>query len=177
MTPADVHQHLRCMRQSLPAQQSIVALAEQLTESPQATGDLGYAVSEITNSPGKDADGDDLMLSATCQPQFTQSLPLFVRQSHFEPHILPPTLPMYLQVSNAIREKIHSRSHTLLHLPRTLANGRSHQGGGLVLLGYNYTVAAAIPSVCEWVGTTTGGWSASAGSGSSTVAGRRAVFG
>ncbi|KAH7917209.1 hypothetical protein BV22DRAFT_1135596 [Leucogyrophana mollusca] len=72
--------------------------------SLRATGDPGYAVPDITNSPGKDADGDDIMLSAMCQSQFTQSLLLFARQSRFEPHVLPPALPM------------------LLHLPQTLAN-------------------------------------------------------
>ncbi|KAG1730390.1 kinase-like domain-containing protein [Suillus paluster] len=50
-----------------------------LTESLRANGDMNYAMPDITSSAGtrKDADGDEIMHSATHQSQFTQSLLLF----------------------------------------------------------------------------------------------------
>ncbi|KAH7906290.1 kinase-like domain-containing protein [Hygrophoropsis aurantiaca] len=75
MTLANVYHHPWCMRPSQLAQQGVVALAEQLTESLRAAGDLGYANPDITDAPKQDADGDTIMLSY--QSQFTQSLLLF----------------------------------------------------------------------------------------------------
>ncbi|KAH7923747.1 hypothetical protein BV22DRAFT_561589 [Leucogyrophana mollusca] len=120
MTLADVYQHPWCMRQSQLAQQGVVALAEQLTESLRATGDLGYAVPEITDSPGKDADGDDVMLSATCQSQFTQSLLLF-SQTQSGRRYTPALTRFYTSLGPSLMFEIIKES--------------------LVSLGYKYKVA------------------------------------
>ncbi|EGO19687.1 hypothetical protein SERLADRAFT_453634 [Serpula lacrymans var. lacrymans S7.9] len=78
MTLPDVYQHPWCTRPSQLAQRGVIALAEELTQNLRVSGDLGYAIPESANPRGnQDADGDEMMLSATYQSQFTQSLLLF----------------------------------------------------------------------------------------------------
>jgi serine/threonine-protein kinase Chk1 len=94
----EVLAHPWCIRPSQIAKQGAVALADHLTESLRANGDLSYAMPDITSSmyvpplniairiiftfvcsgARTDKDGDDIMLSAGHQSQFTQSLLLFV---------------------------------------------------------------------------------------------------
>jgi serine/threonine-protein kinase Chk1 len=107
MTLAEVFAHPWCTRPSQIAKQGVVALADHLTESLRANGDLDYAMPDIAISAQvlrviimrliftficsetrKDNDGDEIMLSATHQSQFTQSLLLFVRLPRA--HILVP---------------------------------------------------------------------------------------
>lgn len=79
MTLAEVFAHPWCIKPSQIAEQGVVALADHLTESLRANGDLKYAMPDIAISveTRKDQDGDEIMLSATHQSQFTQSLLLF----------------------------------------------------------------------------------------------------
>lgn len=79
MTLAEVFAHPWCTRPSQIAKQGVVALADHLTESLRANGDLNYAMPDLAISaePNKDKDADEIMLSATHQSQFTQSLLLF----------------------------------------------------------------------------------------------------
>ena len=93
----EVFAHPWCTRPSQIAKQGAVALADHLTESLRANGDLGYAMPDITSSEyalrvitislifificsgtNKDKDGDEFMHSSTHQSQFTQTLLLFV---------------------------------------------------------------------------------------------------
>jgi serine/threonine-protein kinase Chk1 len=93
----EVFSHPWFMRPSQIAKQGAVALADHLTESLRANGDLNYVMPDITSSAyafwaitirliftfvcsgtRKDQDGDDIMFSASHQSQFTQSLLLFV---------------------------------------------------------------------------------------------------
>lgn len=97
LTLAEVFAHPWCTRPSQIAKQGVVALADHLTESLRVNGDLKYAMPDIAISAcvlrimimrliftsicsesRKDKDGDEIMLSATHQSQFTQSLLLFV---------------------------------------------------------------------------------------------------
>jgi serine/threonine-protein kinase Chk1 len=97
LTLAEVFAHPWCTRPSQIAKQGVVALADHLTESLRVNGDLKYAMPDIAISKcvlgiiimrliftficsetRKDKDGDEIMLSATHQSQFTQSLLLFV---------------------------------------------------------------------------------------------------
>ncbi|KAG0696764.1 kinase-like domain-containing protein [Suillus ampliporus] len=73
MTLSEVFAHPWCTKPSQIAKQG------HLTQSLRANGDLNYAMPDITSSAvtGKDADGDEIMLSAAYQSQFTQSLLLF----------------------------------------------------------------------------------------------------
>ncbi|KIM75310.1 hypothetical protein PILCRDRAFT_827411 [Piloderma croceum F 1598] len=92
MTLADVYQHPWCLRPSQLAQQGVQALADKLTESLRMTGDLGYATpAALDNGEMEmDQDGDEIMLSATHQSQFTQSLLLFTQTQsgkRYTPHL------------------------------------------------------------------------------------------
>jgi serine/threonine-protein kinase Chk1 len=97
LTLAEVFAHPWCIRPSQIAKQGVVALADHLTESLRMNGDLKYAIPDVAISgyvlriiimrliftsicseTRKDKDGDEIMLSATHQSQFTQSLLLFV---------------------------------------------------------------------------------------------------
>ncbi|TFK38828.1 CAMK/CAMKL/CHK1 protein kinase [Crucibulum laeve] len=105
MTLADVFQHPWCMRPSRLAKEGIMALADKLTESLRANGDMGLAAPDLTQSDNEsDSDGDQIMLSAH-QSQFTQSLMLFSQTqsgSRYTPHLtrfyanLGPSLLMSL---------------------------------------------------------------------------------
>ncbi|KAG2134161.1 kinase-like domain-containing protein [Suillus bovinus] len=79
MTLAEVFAHPWCTRPSQIAKQGVLALADHLTESLRTNGDLNYAMPDVAISidTHKDKDGDEIMLSATHQSQFTQSLLLF----------------------------------------------------------------------------------------------------
>jgi serine/threonine-protein kinase Chk1 len=107
MTLAEIFAHPWCIRPSQLAKQGVVALADHLTESLRVNGDLKYAMPDIAISTyvlriiimrsifificsetRKDKDGDEIMLSATHQSQFTQSLLLFVCLLRI--HILVP---------------------------------------------------------------------------------------
>lgn len=88
----EVFAHTWCIRPSQIAKQGAVALADHLTESLRANGDLNYAMPDITSSTGvrKDKDGDVIMLSAAHQSQFTQSLLLFSQTQsgrRYTPHL------------------------------------------------------------------------------------------
>ncbi|KZP04235.1 Pkinase-domain-containing protein [Athelia psychrophila] len=107
MTLADVYQHPWCIRPSQLANQGVQALADKLTESLRASGDLGYAApAEAGNTEmNTDDDGDDIMLSATNQSQFTQSLLLFSQTQsgrRYTPHLtrfyasVPPEALIFL---------------------------------------------------------------------------------
>jgi len=92
MTLVDVYQHPWCLRPSQLAQQGVQALADKLTEPLRMTGDLGYAMPAALNDVDMavDADGDEIMLSATHQSQFTQSLLLFSQTQsgrRYTPHL------------------------------------------------------------------------------------------
>ncbi|KAH7884179.1 kinase-like domain-containing protein [Phlebopus sp. FC_14] len=91
MTLADVYAHPWCTRPSQLASRGVQALAEQLTKSLRDNGDLIYANADgSTVDTRKDADGDDIMLSATHQSQFTQSLLLFSQTQsgrRYTPHL------------------------------------------------------------------------------------------
>jgi len=75
MTLAEVLEHPWMIRPSQVAQGGLSALAERLTESLRKTGDLAIAVPDIASNV--DADGDQIMGTASHNSQFTQSLMLF----------------------------------------------------------------------------------------------------
>ncbi|KDQ55379.1 hypothetical protein JAAARDRAFT_159379 [Jaapia argillacea MUCL 33604] len=73
MTLSDIIAHPWYTRQSQIAHRGPTVLAEQLTQSLRATGDLDYATPDAAMM--QDEDGDQLMASA--HTQFTQTLMLF----------------------------------------------------------------------------------------------------
>ncbi|OJA13780.1 hypothetical protein AZE42_07455 [Rhizopogon vesiculosus] len=88
----EVFAHSWFMRPSQIGKQGAVALADHLTQSLRANGDLNYAMPDLTNSSGtrKDKDGDDIMLSAAHESQFTQTLLLFSQTQsgrRYTPHL------------------------------------------------------------------------------------------
>ncbi|KAL4064782.1 kinase-like domain-containing protein [Scleroderma yunnanense] len=89
MTLADAYAHPWCMRPSQLASRGIQQLAEQLTQPLRDSGDLMYVdLDESGLESGRDADGDDIMLTA--QSQFTQSLLLFSQTQsgrRYNPHL------------------------------------------------------------------------------------------
>ncbi|KAF8992327.1 kinase-like domain-containing protein [Cyathus striatus] len=77
------------------------ALADKLTASLRANGNLGLAAPDLSQSSEKDDDGDTIMHSATRGSQFTQTLMLFSQTqsgTRYTPHLtrfyasLGPTL-------------------------------------------------------------------------------------
>lgn len=125
MTLAEVFAHPWCRRPSQIAKQGVVALADHLTESLRANGDLNYAMPDIATSTyvsriitmrpifsvicsetRKDKDGDEIMLSATHQSQFTQSLLLFVCLSWT--HLSSILNPLFFSVTNTVRSQIYT---------------------------------------------------------------------
>ncbi|KAF8959862.1 kinase-like domain-containing protein [Flammula alnicola] len=90
MTLNDVIEHPWCMRQSQLAGHGPVELAGRLSESIHMNGDMQVAAPNL-NGPGEmDVDEDEVMLSATHQSQFTQSLMLFSQTqsgSRYTPHL------------------------------------------------------------------------------------------
>lgn len=125
MTLAEVFAHPWCRRPSQIAKQGVVALADHLTESLRANGDLNYAMPDIATSTyvsriitmrpifsvicsetRKDKDGDEIMLSATHQSQFTQSLLLFVCLPWT--HLSSILNPLFFSVTNTVRSQIYT---------------------------------------------------------------------
>ncbi|KDR70014.1 hypothetical protein GALMADRAFT_76739 [Galerina marginata CBS 339.88] len=89
MTLDDVFQHPWCMRQSQLANRNPAEIAEILTQPLRDNGDLDLAAPNF-GAGGMDVDGDEVMLSATHQSQFTQSLMLFSQTqsgSRYTPHL------------------------------------------------------------------------------------------
>lgn len=73
---AEAASHSWCLRPSQLANKGPLALADKLTESLRDNGDLGLAAPDFGRRES-DEDEDEIMLSATHQSQFTQSLLLF----------------------------------------------------------------------------------------------------
>ncbi|KAI0051546.1 Pkinase-domain-containing protein [Auriscalpium vulgare] len=78
MTLPEAFQHPWVYRQSQMANKGPVALAESLTQSLRESGDM--AMLDPSQGVQTDADGDEMMMSAT--HQFTQSLLLFSQTQH-----------------------------------------------------------------------------------------------
>ncbi|KAF7974169.1 hypothetical protein HWV62_13295 [Athelia sp. TMB] len=103
MTLANVYEHPWCIRPSQLANRGVQELADKLTASLRANGDLGYAAPVETGDSAMDTDddGDEVMLSGTHQSQFTQSLLLFSGR-RYTPHLtrfyasIPPSALMPL---------------------------------------------------------------------------------
>src|ERR1700735_1215530 len=75
-----------------------------------------YVLSEACNSDmAVDADGDEIMLSATHQSQFTQSLLLFVSSAVAIRFL---TLTFFTAVANTIRQTLYPPSDQILCLRR-----------------------------------------------------------
>ncbi|KAF8992340.1 CAMK/CAMKL/CHK1 protein kinase [Cyathus striatus] len=100
MTLAEVFQHPWCLSPSQLANQPRT-LADKLTASLRANGDLGLAAPDLSQNSEKDDDGDTIMRSATRGSQFTQTLMLFSQTqsgTRYTPHLtrfyasLGPTL-------------------------------------------------------------------------------------
>ncbi|KAF8991387.1 kinase-like domain-containing protein [Cyathus striatus] len=100
MALAEVFQHPWCLSPSQLANQPRT-LADKLTASLRANGDLGLAAPDLSQSSEKDDDGDTIMRSATRGSQFTQTLMLFSQtqsRTRYTPHLtrfyasLGPTL-------------------------------------------------------------------------------------
>ncbi|EIN05436.1 CAMK/CAMKL/CHK1 protein kinase [Punctularia strigosozonata HHB-11173 SS5] len=94
MTLDDVACHEWCTRPSQLAGKSAAQLAECLTESLRATGDLEIATPSAATSPQDenmvDEDGDQIMGTATHLSQFTQTLMLFSQTQtgkRYTPHL------------------------------------------------------------------------------------------
>ncbi|KAI0696596.1 kinase-like domain-containing protein [Cytidiella melzeri] len=77
MTMHEIFRHRWTRRPSIVAQGGLSALAQGLTESLRANGDLEIATPSMTANGRTDADGDQNMLTNANQSQFTQSLLLF----------------------------------------------------------------------------------------------------
>ncbi|THG95423.1 hypothetical protein EW026_g6227 [Hermanssonia centrifuga] len=71
----EIFRHRWMQRPSQIAEQGLVAIADKLTESLRTTGDLDIANANMVFAV--DADGDQIMLTAANNTQFTQSLLLF----------------------------------------------------------------------------------------------------
>ncbi|TFK64215.1 Pkinase-domain-containing protein [Pluteus cervinus] len=110
MRIADIVQHPWCMRQSQLASQGVFTLAEKLTQSLRANGDLGLAAPNFSEpNGGMDEDGDQAMGGNTHKSQFTQTLMLFSQTqsgSRYTPHLtrfyasLGPALLMTLIIES-----------------------------------------------------------------------------
>ncbi|KII86236.1 hypothetical protein PLICRDRAFT_43812 [Plicaturopsis crispa FD-325 SS-3] len=139
MTLADIFQHPWCMRPSQLASQGVVALADKLTESLRANGDLGYATADTAmSSDTQDSDGDEMMLSGTHQSQFTQSLNLFSQTQsgkRYTPHLtrfyasIPPAelLPLVQASLESLGVKTKLSPHaTTSGSPHATTSGSPH---------------------------------------------------
>ncbi|PSR97727.1 hypothetical protein PHLCEN_2v4269 [Hermanssonia centrifuga] len=73
----EIFRHRWMQRPSQIAEQGLVAIADKLTESLRTTGDLDIANANMVFASRVDADGDQIMLTAANNTQFTQSLLLF----------------------------------------------------------------------------------------------------
>lgn len=115
MTLAEVFAHPWCTRPSQIAKQGVVALADHLTESLRVNGDLKYAMPDIASSieTRKDKDGDEIMLSATHQSQFTQSLLLF-SQTQSGRRYTPSLTRFYTSLGPGIMMQLIKESLTAL---------------------------------------------------------------
>ncbi|KAG1719656.1 kinase-like domain-containing protein [Suillus lakei] len=115
MTLAEVFAHPWCIRASQIAKQGTVALADHLTESLRVNGDLDYAMPDIASSAvtRNDKDGDEIMLSATHQSQFTQSLLLF-SQTQSGRRYTPSLTRFYTSLGPGIMMQLIKESLTAL---------------------------------------------------------------
>lgn len=115
LTLAEVFAHPWCTRPSQIAKQGVVALADHLTESLRVNGDLKYAMPDIaiSNETRKDKDGDEIMLSATHQSQFTQSLLLF-SQTQSGRRYTPSLTRFYTSLGPGIMMQLIKESLTAL---------------------------------------------------------------
>ncbi|KAG2047184.1 Pkinase-domain-containing protein [Suillus hirtellus] len=115
MTLAEVFAHPWCRRPSQIAKQGVAALADHLTESLRANGDLNYAIPDIATSTEtrKDKNGDEIMLSATHQSQFTQSLLLF-SQTQSGRRYTPSLTRFYTSLGPGIMMQLIKESLTAL---------------------------------------------------------------
>lgn len=115
LTLAEVFAHPWCTRPSQIAKQGVVALADHLTESLRVNGDLSYAMPDIAISAEtrKDKDGDEIMLSATHQSQFTQSLLLF-SQTQSGRRYTPSLTRFYTSLGPGIMMQLIKESLTAL---------------------------------------------------------------
>ncbi|KAI0339190.1 Pkinase-domain-containing protein [Trametopsis cervina] len=77
MTLKEIFHHPWMTRPNIVAQEGLSALAQGLTESLRANGDLEIATPTMHANARTDADGDQIMLTAAHQSQFTQTLLLF----------------------------------------------------------------------------------------------------
>ncbi|KAJ7440769.1 kinase-like domain-containing protein [Mycena galericulata] len=97
----DAFEHPWCSRPSQLAKQGAASLAQALTQSLRTAGDLDLAAPDLTRrNDSTDEDGDEPMLSAAHNSQFTQTLMLFSQTqsgTRYTPHLtrfyasLPPT--------------------------------------------------------------------------------------
>ncbi|KAH9923815.1 CAMK/CAMKL/CHK1 protein kinase [Fomitopsis serialis] len=88
MSLNEVAAHPWMIRPSQLAKKGLAVLAEHLTESLRQTGDLEIATPDITKNV--DADGDQIMGTASHNSQFTQTLMLFSQTKsgrRYSPHL------------------------------------------------------------------------------------------
>ncbi|TFK47430.1 Pkinase-domain-containing protein [Heliocybe sulcata] len=88
MTVPDIMQHPWYSRPSTIAAQGATALADHLTQPMRANGDYDIAAPDVTMN--MEMDGDQVMLSAAANTQFTQSLLLFSQTQNgrrYNPHL------------------------------------------------------------------------------------------
>ncbi|TDL20604.1 CAMK/CAMKL/CHK1 protein kinase [Rickenella mellea] len=88
---SDIPNHGWCLRPSQIGQEGSVILAERLTQSLQANGDIAFINAGVgVQGSVDDGDGDTVMMSASCKSQFTQSLMLFSQTQsgqRYTPHL------------------------------------------------------------------------------------------
>lgn len=135
MTLAEVFAHPWCIRPSQIAKQGAVALADHLTESLRANGDLKYAMPDIAISAEtrKDKDGDEIMLSATHQSQFTQSLLLF-SQTQSGRRYTPNLTRFYTSLGPGIMMQLIKESLTALGVKHKDGPTGEDEGGEILRL-------------------------------------------
>jgi len=140
LTLSDVFQHPWCMRPSQLAKRSPLDLANKLTQPLRDNGDLQLAAPNLNSSSQIDEDEDEIMLSATHQSQFTQSLMLFSQTqsgNRYTPHLtrfyaaLGPSLLMSL-----IKESLEVH-HVKCKLAPPVVNDRGMETLRLRVGGYD----------------------------------------
>ncbi|KAF8148644.1 CAMK/CAMKL/CHK1 protein kinase [Crassisporium funariophilum] len=109
LTLPEVFQHPWCMRPSQLSKGKPKDLADALSQTLRDNGDLDLAAPNFTSPNDMGEDEDQIMLSATHQSQFTQSLMLFSQTqsgNRYTPHLtrfyaaLGPTLLMSLMLES-----------------------------------------------------------------------------
>ncbi|KIM47281.1 hypothetical protein M413DRAFT_23502 [Hebeloma cylindrosporum] len=137
MTLNDAFQHPWCMRPSQLAEGNPLELAERLSQSLRDNGDLDLAAPTLNDS-NMDGDEDQIMLSATHQSQFTQSLMLFSQTqsgARYTPHLtrfytsLGPSLIITLIKEALENEKVKCKDAPVIKNDRGVELHKLRIGG------------------------------------------------